>query len=159
MPGRKRTIKQTENGRVAICFATRPEFMDWLHPVDVGRGFTPAAYVLFIDASGGCLSCSGKKDTKEPAWEGFECLAPARQATSPRPLQARFYRSRLQGFGFICNLSNYCVIASTAGAWQSVIPIENRYSANRILFCKISGYGRSVWDSSKWRTSVPGHPR
>jgi hypothetical protein len=35
------------------------------------------------------LSCFAKKVPKEATWGGFECLAPARQATSPRPLQAR----------------------------------------------------------------------
>ena len=62
---------------------------------NVGRGLAPAAHVSFIVASGGCLSCSGKKDTKEPAWaaslpaagggrrEGVACAAVGRE-------QARF---------------------------------------------------------------------
>ena len=35
------------------------------------------------------LSCFVKKVPKETTWGGFECIAPAMQATSPRPLQAR----------------------------------------------------------------------
>jgi hypothetical protein len=34
------------------------------------------------------LSCAAKKVPKEGGWGGFEWLAPASQATSPRPLQA-----------------------------------------------------------------------
>ncbi len=37
------------------------------------------------------LSYTDKKVTKEPAWGGFEWIAPAIQATSPRPLQARTF--------------------------------------------------------------------
>ena len=36
------------------------------------------------------LSCAAKKVPKEGGWGGFEWLAPASQATSPRPLQATF---------------------------------------------------------------------
>ena len=36
-------------------------------------------------SSGGYLSCSGKKDTKEAGWGGFELIAPAIKATSPDP--------------------------------------------------------------------------
>ena len=37
------------------------------------------------------LSCADKKVPKEPAWGGFEWIASAIQATSPRPHQARFF--------------------------------------------------------------------
>ena len=34
---------------------------------------------------------SARKSAMKPTWGGFECLAPARQATSPRPHQARSF--------------------------------------------------------------------
>ena len=41
--------------------------------------------ICMCSSSGGYLSCSGKKDTKEAGWGGFELIAPAIKATSPDP--------------------------------------------------------------------------